>query len=888
MRLEFEPNTSAVPFVEKDIINHNPAPEVEKMLREGVKAAQDGNRNEARTLLLRVTETDADNENAWLWLASISEYPEELLVFLNNVLRVNPHNERALEWHKATKSLLAKTLVQRGVDAMNDERRDFARQCFEQAVQHEAENETAWLWMASVADSEDERISCFEKVLSLDPANETAQASLKAIQSQKTQKLFQDALVVAFNGNHHQAKEMLAGVLSQDENFEDALILKAHLAESFEERAECLLKLRAVNADNEMANACLASWRMLADKRAAVVEPPAEVVFQRAEENAPVVAGFSNGEFVESEKTGETAESEEVSVEFSENSFDESFAEPPVEQKAEDFSNEAQTAYFEQPEAVEEESFVAENAAKEDFQNDRPTQQWRFVPDFEQDFEQPEAVNFNEPTAENSDEQSQENEVKFEVEENPVFSQEFDSFQNDLAAETEAEEAEMHLAFGDSDENEEVAESFNAPYEEEDIHATQPADIHATEAANYEAAGYSEDFSDDAEMKVESAESFAETKAETPEVEESEEWRDTSPGVFENYSSNEVESSFEARTEAENSFEAETETEIETEAAEQPAPELFAADAEEEESALELPDENDVSQQFAENSEESSSAETDPFEEQVPMEAAAEEEEEIALPQPPEETKRPRAEMMLCPFCNAENEKQAFACGACQTILTLSDLEMLLSQQSADQEKLQQSVASLERENEAYGLNAEQLANLGIGHINLKNSRQGFNYLQEAVRLNPNNVLLEAQVNALAIRLSEIEEQQSIHDSMAKNRKILVVDDSPTVRKLISGKLEKCGHEVVCAVDGIDALEKIKELTPDLVLLDITMPRKDGYQVCKEIRTNEATKDVPVVMISGKDGFFDKVRGKMAGTTGYITKPFGPETLMKTVETYLN
>ncbi|MEO8042858.1 MAG: response regulator, partial [Acidobacteriota bacterium] len=67
-----------------------------------------------------------------------------------------------------------------------------------------------------------------------------------------------------------------------------------------------------------------------------------------------------------------------------------------------------------------------------------------------------------------------------------------------------------------------------------------------------------------------------------------------------------------------------------------------------------------------------------------------------------------------------------------------------------------------------------------------------------------------------------------------------------------------------------------------------TMPRMDGYQVCKQIRSNNSTKDVTVVMISGKDGFFDKVRGRMAGTTGYITKPFGPETLMKAVEMYLS
>jgi len=122
---------------------------------------------------------------------------------------------------------------------------------------------------------------------------------------------------------------------------------------------------------------------------------------------------------------------------------------------------------------------------------------------------------------------------------------------------------------------------------------------------------------------------------------------------------------------------------------------------------------------------------------------------------------------------------------------------------------------------------------------------------------------------------------------MTKGKTILVVDDSPTVRKLISGKLEKCGHEVICSGDGVEAMEALATIKPDLILLDITMPRMDGYQVCKEIRANEALKDVPVVMISGKDGFFDKVRGRMAGTSGYITKPFGPETLMKAVESYL-
>ena len=97
---------------------------------------------------------------------------------------------------------------------------------------------------------------------------------------------------------------------------------------------------------------------------------------------------------------------------------------------------------------------------------------------------------------------------------------------------------------------------------------------------------------------------------------------------------------------------------------------------------------------------------------------------------------------------------------------------------------------------------------------------------------------------------------------------ILVVDDSPTVRKLISGKLEKCGHEVLCSSDGVEAMEALESIKPDLILLDITMPRMDGYQVCKLIRGNEKLKDVPVVMISGKDGFFDKVRDRLHAAAG--------------------
>jgi CheY-like chemotaxis protein len=116
---------------------------------------------------------------------------------------------------------------------------------------------------------------------------------------------------------------------------------------------------------------------------------------------------------------------------------------------------------------------------------------------------------------------------------------------------------------------------------------------------------------------------------------------------------------------------------------------------------------------------------------------------------------------------------------------------------------------------------------------------------------------------------------------------ILVVDDSPVVRKLISSKLEESGYQVILAGSGSEALAAIASKRPDLVLLDVAMPKMDGYQVCERIRKNKSTRNVPVIMISGKDGYFDEERGQKAGTSSFISKPFGPETLMRTLETHL-
>jgi twitching motility two-component system response regulator PilG len=116
---------------------------------------------------------------------------------------------------------------------------------------------------------------------------------------------------------------------------------------------------------------------------------------------------------------------------------------------------------------------------------------------------------------------------------------------------------------------------------------------------------------------------------------------------------------------------------------------------------------------------------------------------------------------------------------------------------------------------------------------------------------------------------------------------VMVVDDSPTVRKLVSLTLERRGYRVVSAFDGVAAIKELGSCRPDLILLDINMPRLDGYRLCKLIKKHEATQNIPVVMLSGKDGMFDKLRGRLVGCSDYITKPFEADALTHKVAKYL-
>ncbi|WP_318023236.1 PleD family two-component system response regulator [Paucibacter sp. DJ1R-11] len=129
----------------------------------------------------------------------------------------------------------------------------------------------------------------------------------------------------------------------------------------------------------------------------------------------------------------------------------------------------------------------------------------------------------------------------------------------------------------------------------------------------------------------------------------------------------------------------------------------------------------------------------------------------------------------------------------------------------------------------------------------------------------------------------DVQVPQGASGIVATAAKVLVIDDSNTIRRSAEIFLKQGGHEVVLAEDGFDALAKLSDYEPDLVFCDILMPRLDGYQTCAIIKRNPQFAGVPVIMLSSKDGLFDKARGRMVGSQDYLTKPFTKDQLLKAV-----
>ncbi len=119
-----------------------------------------------------------------------------------------------------------------------------------------------------------------------------------------------------------------------------------------------------------------------------------------------------------------------------------------------------------------------------------------------------------------------------------------------------------------------------------------------------------------------------------------------------------------------------------------------------------------------------------------------------------------------------------------------------------------------------------------------------------------------------------------------KDLRVMIIDDSNTIRRTAETLLTKVGCEVITAIDGFDSLSKIADKTPDVIFVDIMMPRLDGYQTCALIKNNSQFKHTPVIMLSSKDGLFDKAKGRIVGADDYLTKPFSKAELFAALERF--
>ena len=117
--------------------------------------------------------------------------------------------------------------------------------------------------------------------------------------------------------------------------------------------------------------------------------------------------------------------------------------------------------------------------------------------------------------------------------------------------------------------------------------------------------------------------------------------------------------------------------------------------------------------------------------------------------------------------------------------------------------------------------------------------------------------------------------------------KVMVIDDSKTIRRTAETLLKKEGCDVITATDGFEALAKIADHRPDIIFVDIMMPRLDGYQTCALIKNNRVFKETPVIMLSSKDGLFDRARGRIVGSEQYLTKPFTKDELLGAIKQHV-
>lgn len=249
-----------------------------------------------------------------------------------------------------------------------------------------------------------------------------------------------------------------------------------------------------------------------------------------------------------------------------------------------------------------------------------------------------------------------------------------------------------------------------------------------------------------------------------------------------------------------------------------------------------------------------------------------------------------------CPFCWAPISTRFVECGICRSHLSVQPA-LFASPLTADKKVMERAierytrVVARERNTTAYYY-------LSMAHLNAGRWEEALHLFHKLVNLAPERKVFSYQLRRLLDHMASRESDGTAQaetpapeappaDAEGRRKRILVVEDSPTTRKVIAITLGQQGYEVIEAKDGLEALGKLNDRSPHLILLDIVLPRMDGYAILDIIRKQEQFRNVPVILLTSKDGVLSKWKGRWAGSTAYLTKPFDPKKLVATIEKHL-
>jgi twitching motility two-component system response regulator PilG len=186
---------------------------------------------------------------------------------------------------------------------------------------------------------------------------------------------------------------------------------------------------------------------------------------------------------------------------------------------------------------------------------------------------------------------------------------------------------------------------------------------------------------------------------------------------------------------------------------------------------------------------------------------------------------------------------------------------------------------------------------LSMAHLNAGHWEEGLNLFHKMANLAPERKVFAYQLRRLLEHMASREPESAVRiealspwetlDTENQRKRILVVEDSPTTRKVIAITLGQQGYEIIEARDGFEALSKLNDRRPHLILLDLVLPRIDGYAILDIIKKHDQFRHVPVILLTAKDGVLSRWKGRRAGSTAYLTKPFDPKKLVATVEKHI-